>query len=273
MFFDRLFTLTSLKARLLGSSSFAQLYSAERLPLHKFRREGAMLSPWIAGLLAACGGGGNDVLRAANGPAQLFGGKGDDELFGGPARDVLYGDEGRDNLTGNGGSAIFVAQPISDAILDNDRSLLKSKFYDFVEDFKIGEDKIGIVDFSRIDELAKQHDYDYGAARAAYFENLEKRADEASKTQMALMLDDLGFYFQLLNPPPEFDIPTGDKQLYWSLIDRNRVDPNDSNAQRDDTALLLFRSAKFSIEQTGRDYNPFLDLDPALGPQSFFEFI
>lgn len=60
MFFDRLFNLTSLKARLLGGTSFTQLYSAERLPLHKFRREGAMLTPLIAGLLAACGGGGGD---------------------------------------------------------------------------------------------------------------------------------------------------------------------------------------------------------------------
>ena len=58
MFFDRLLKLTSLKSRLLNGSSFTQLYSQEKLPLHKFRREGAMLSPLIAGLLAACGGGG-----------------------------------------------------------------------------------------------------------------------------------------------------------------------------------------------------------------------
>lgn len=58
MFFDRLFTLVSLKSRLMNSSSFSQLYSKERLPLHSFRKEGAMLTPLIAGLLAACGGGG-----------------------------------------------------------------------------------------------------------------------------------------------------------------------------------------------------------------------
>lgn len=58
MFFDRLLKLQTLKFRLLGSTSFAQLYSQERLPLRKFRKEGAMLSPLIAGLLAACGGGG-----------------------------------------------------------------------------------------------------------------------------------------------------------------------------------------------------------------------
>lgn len=62
MFFDRLFTLVSLKSRLLNSTSFSQLYSGERLPLSKFRKEGAMLSPLIAGLLAACGGGGGGPI-------------------------------------------------------------------------------------------------------------------------------------------------------------------------------------------------------------------
>ena len=74
MFFDRLFNLTSLKARLLGGTSFTQLYSAERLPLHKFRREGAMLTPLIAGLLAACGGGGGGVVPIG---ATTSGGGGD----------------------------------------------------------------------------------------------------------------------------------------------------------------------------------------------------
>ncbi len=48
MFFDRLFTLVSLKSRLLNSSSFSQLYSNERLPLRSFLKEGAMLTPLIA---------------------------------------------------------------------------------------------------------------------------------------------------------------------------------------------------------------------------------
>lgn len=67
MFFDRLLKLQTLKFRLLGSSSFTQLYSAERLPLRKFRKEGAMLSPLIAGLLAACGGGGGGVVPIRSG--------------------------------------------------------------------------------------------------------------------------------------------------------------------------------------------------------------
>ena len=104
MFFDRLFTLTSLKARLLGSSSFAQLYSAERLPLHKFRREGAMLSPLIAGLLAACGGGGNDILRGGTGHDALWGSPGDDMLFGEAGNDTLDGAGGDDTLNGGTGA-------------------------------------------------------------------------------------------------------------------------------------------------------------------------
>ena len=64
MFFNHLFSLTTLKNRLLNATSFSQVYSGEKLPLHKFRKEGAMLSPLIAGLLAACGGGGGVVLTA-----------------------------------------------------------------------------------------------------------------------------------------------------------------------------------------------------------------
>ncbi len=62
MFFDRLLKLTTLKTRLLSGTSFSQLYSQEKLPLRKFRKEGAMLSPLIAGLLAACGGGGGGII-------------------------------------------------------------------------------------------------------------------------------------------------------------------------------------------------------------------
>ncbi len=57
MFFNHLLSLTTLKNRLLNATSFSQVYSQEKLPLKKFRKEGAMLSPLIAGLLAACGGG------------------------------------------------------------------------------------------------------------------------------------------------------------------------------------------------------------------------
>ena len=78
MFFDRLLKLQTLKFRLLGSTSFAQLYSAENLPLKKFRREGATLSPLIAGLLAACGGGGGGgVIPIGSGPTPQGGNNND----------------------------------------------------------------------------------------------------------------------------------------------------------------------------------------------------
>lgn len=78
MFFDRLLKLTSLKSRLLNATSFSQLYSQEKLPLSKFRREGAMLSPLIAGLLAACGGGGGGAVPIGGGGGARPRGEGED---------------------------------------------------------------------------------------------------------------------------------------------------------------------------------------------------
>ncbi len=77
MFFNHLLSLTTLKNCLLNATSFSQVYSGEKLPLHKFRKEGAMLSPLIAGLLAACGGGGGVVL----GGAQVTSGAGADRVL------------------------------------------------------------------------------------------------------------------------------------------------------------------------------------------------
>lgn len=74
MFFDRLFKLQSLKFHLLGSTSFVQ--NAQQFSPGKFRKEGAMLSPLIAGLLAACGSGSSDytVLVLRDGPGSTEGG-------------------------------------------------------------------------------------------------------------------------------------------------------------------------------------------------------
>ena len=74
MFYDRLLLITSLKSRLLSSSSFSQLYTSEKLPLRKFRREGLSLTPLIAGLLAACGGG---TTYVPIGDVKVIGGGGD----------------------------------------------------------------------------------------------------------------------------------------------------------------------------------------------------
>ena len=171
MFFDRLLKLQTLKFRLLGSTSFAQLYSAERLPLRKFRKEGAMLSPLIAGLLAACGGG-----------------DGNETLIAGSNNDVLYGDAGRDTLTGNGGADIFVVQKIAPETIGSRNSGILTKFFSAVEDFTIGEDKLGIINFPEIKKLAKDNDHDYEKTYEQYFTNLKSDDDDNSQRAISLML-------------------------------------------------------------------------------------
>ena len=329
MFFDRLLKLQSLKFRLLGGTSFAQLYSAERLPLHKFRKDGAMLSPLIAGLLAACGGGGggvvplttiireddegdgagpqegpatpsfdffvydgvdlnriqvfdkdgvqveydfgdfrseansftatgdlpvtfyggggNDTLKGAGGPAHLYGGKGHDTLIGSSNDDVLYGDKGRDVLTGGDGKDVFVAQPIDAAAVKSavgargrEGSPL-SKFYDLVEDFELGKDKIGIFDFKAVQDLAKENDNNIERARQLYWEQLEQRAKVDLKSQLDIMLEDLGYYFKPLRLTkfPGRDDDSG--TIHWVLVDENNA-----KKRGDDTALLMFHGDGFA---------------------------
>ena len=112
MFFDRLMTLISLKSRLLNSSSFSQLYTKERLPLSKFRKEGAMLSPLIAGLLAACGGGGGGVVPIGGGSRTI--------RFEGPeGSDVTTFDATGSDIEG----AVFYYDLNNDGILnDNEKT-------------------------------------------------------------------------------------------------------------------------------------------------------
>ena len=107
MFFDRLMTLISLKSRLLNSSSFSQLYTKELLPLSKFRKEGAMLSPLIAGSLAACGGGGGVV--------PIGGGSRTIRFEGGEGSDVTAFDATGSDIEG----AVFYYDLNNDGILNN----------------------------------------------------------------------------------------------------------------------------------------------------------
>lgn len=86
MFYDRLLKISSLKIRLLASTSFAPLHSFQKLPLAKLRREGLTLTPLIAGLLAACGGSTKyvpvgDVVLVPSGDGS---GDGSDGGSGGP---------------------------------------------------------------------------------------------------------------------------------------------------------------------------------------------
>ncbi|WP_108820440.1 calcium-binding protein [Pseudovibrio sp. Alg231-02] len=56
------------------------------------------------------GGGGNDILRAANDhmPTHLYGGTGTDTLYGSAGQELLSGGEGNDTITSNGGGDIIL---------------------------------------------------------------------------------------------------------------------------------------------------------------------
>ena len=249
MFFDRLLKLQTLKFRLLGSTSFAQLYSAERLPLRKFRKEGAMLSPLIAGLLAACGGGGKDVLKAGDSATHIFGGDGNDKLTGGASNDVIYGDAGRDVLRGNKGADVFVAQMPTARIGLTDHM-------DTVKDFKIGEDKIGLLNFNEIEKRAQKNDGNYEEAKSDYLADLTKRADKNGKSEIELLLKDLGFSFTRIR-----DGEGSDRKPAWTLSDVGK-----KRGIGDDTALLSV--ANLDAENEYID-NPFLDQTV----EALFEFL
>lgn len=211
------------------------------------------------------GGRGKDTLTAAGGPAHLFGGDGNDILIGGPNNDVLYGDAGRDILTGNGGADIFVVQRITATELAAAGQGSKlSKFYDFVHDFELGTDRIGLPGFDKITELAVANNYDYSIARDKYFADVKARADSASVNQLSVILDDLGYRLHKLRPVDEFRREEDGGKLFWTLTDTRGT----KTVGHDDTALLMFRSAGLSNDFYDDD-NPFKDLDPA----TLFEFL
>jgi hypothetical protein len=218
------------------------------------------------------GGGGKDTLKGAGGPAHLFGGKGHDTLIGGSNDDVLYGDEGRDVLTGGDGKDVFVAQPIDAAAVAaavkarGQTGSPLSKFYDLVEDFKLGEDKIGIFDFKAVRDLAKnEDDNNIEVARETYFDNLKKLAGAASRTQLDIMLDDLGYYFKPLRLTKFPDRDDDLTERHWVLVDKNNA-----KKRGDDTALLMFHSDDFA-SATDDPTNPFLAYED--DPIAIFEFV
>lgn len=160
---------------------------------------------------------------------------------------MLYGDSGRDTLTGNGGEDIFVAQRPNGTGLSN--------YLDRVKDFTIGEDKIGLVNFEKFKEFVEPNNFDYDAAREAYFTDLATRAEEDSVSQMSLILGDLGFIF--------IAIRAYRNDLTWTLaIEGDHPDPRVIN---DDTALMFFEGLTLDEFET----SPFLDEDP----QTIFEIL
>ena len=78
---------------------------------------------------------GNDSLFGGDGWDLLFGGNGDDRLFGQDGNDLLVGGAGNDTLTGGDGRDVFQF-----GLTGTRREA------DVITDFKIGEDKIQLVD-------------------------------------------------------------------------------------------------------------------------------
>jgi len=210
------------------------------------------------------GGRGKDTLTAADGPAHLFGGDGNDILIGGSNNDVLYGDAGRDILTGNGGADTFVVQKIAPETIGSRNSGILTKFFSAVEDFTIGEDKLGIINFPEIKKLAKDNDHDYEKTYKQYFTNLKSDADDTSQSAISLMLEDLGLYFKLMRTTDKDFLKEGSKKtLFWTL-----VDTRGTKNINDDVGLLTFRSDAFSGD-TDAEFHPFTNTDPS----TLFEFL
>lgn len=93
------------------------------------------------------GGSGNDQLFGHNGDDHLFGEAGDDWIYGGAGNDVLNGGSGNDKLVGEGGSDQLYGGAGADTFyffLNSWYSVDQS--VDYIQDFKVGEDKINIMD-------------------------------------------------------------------------------------------------------------------------------
>ncbi|MGF1495159.1 MAG: S8 family serine peptidase [Microcoleaceae cyanobacterium] len=89
------------------------------------------------GPVSVYGAAGNDALLGSNDLNQndlLFGGRGDDTLMGRGGNDVLSGDRGEDILIGGAGGDRF--------------DLLLNGATDFIKDYTLGEDTIGLVNLS-----------------------------------------------------------------------------------------------------------------------------
>ena len=168
---------------------------------------------------------------------------------------------GRDILTGNGGADIFVAQEVTAEEFVNAGRVNLATFIDEVTDFKVGEDKIGITNFGKIRELAVDNNYDFDEARRLYFEDVKKRAEKTSKGEVAIVLEDLDYYFQKLTPLKEFKRDTDGHQQFWSLVD--------NRGEKRPSALMMFHSDAFSSD-LGNDH-PFSSVD--LKASEVFEFL
>ena len=102
----------------------------------------------VAGNDTLNGGDGNDLLRGQSGNDILDGGAGDDTLLGGNQFDRLNGGDGDDSLDGANGITIYNGGEGSDLFVIDDDALT-----DWVQDFEIGIDNIGLADGLTFEQL------------------------------------------------------------------------------------------------------------------------
>uniref|UniRef100_A0ACD5GVE5 S8 family serine peptidase n=1 Tax=Desertifilum tharense IPPAS B-1220 TaxID=1781255 RepID=A0ACD5GVE5_9CYAN len=92
------------------------------------------------------GNQGNDTLFGNRGADVLDGGKGDDLLFGGKGNDVLIGGEGNDTLSGDLGQDLLIGGSGADLfILRTGTAATDAALADFIQDFEVGIDRIGLT--------------------------------------------------------------------------------------------------------------------------------
>ncbi|MCD8485381.1 MAG: S8 family serine peptidase [Desertifilum sp.] len=100
------------------------------------------------------GNQGNDTLFGNRGADVLDGGKGDDLLFGGKGNDVLIGGEGNDTLSGDLGQDLLIGGSGADLfILRTGTAATDAALADFIQDFEVGIDRIGLTGGITADNL------------------------------------------------------------------------------------------------------------------------
>ncbi|MEM9090297.1 MAG: calcium-binding protein, partial [Cyanobacteria bacterium P01_F01_bin.53] len=96
------------------------------------------------------GGAGRDLLYGNQNNDIIFGGADNDRIFGGSGNDILSGDAGRDIITGNSGDDILMGVTGNDVLTGGSGSDVfvfgNGDGTDTVKDFKVGTDKIGLVE-------------------------------------------------------------------------------------------------------------------------------
>ena len=91
------------------------------------------------------GGDGNDTIYGGAGKDRLFGQTGNDDLDGGDGHDSIEGRDGNDWITGGSGKDTLIGGAGQDVFIFETENL-SGRNMDLLRDFKVGEDRIVILD-------------------------------------------------------------------------------------------------------------------------------